>query len=379
MEFLFWFSLGAVVYTYAGYPLLVWLLGRLWRMTVRKTDFEPFVSILIAAHNEEAAIAQTIHNKLGLDYPMDRLEVIVVSDASTDRTDEIARSFAPHGVVVLRQEPRNGKSAALNLAVERARGEILVFADANSVYERKALRRLVGNFADPTVGYVTGTLAYVSREHSMTGEGCGRYIRYENLLRRSETRVGSVVGVNGGVDAMRRPLYRRLSPDDLPDLVLPFSVVEAGYRVVYEPEAIASEPVLTRSADEYRMRVRVSLRALWTLVEMRRLLNPLRFGFYSIQVVSHKVLRYLAGPLLAACYCSLLALWDAGFFYRMAFVVQSLLLLAGTLGLASERMGRPLQLLSIPSYFLLINCAAVDAIVKLVRGERRVVWQPRLG
>lgn len=379
VEPLFWLSLAVVVYTYAGYPFVVWLFGGLRRATPRKAGFEPFVSILIAAHNEEAVIAQTIRNKLELDYPDTRLEIIVVSDASTDRTDEIARSFAQHRVLVLRQEPRRGKSSALNLAVGLARGEILVFADANSIYEPTALRHLVANFADPDVGYVTGTLAYTPDSRSMAGDGCSRYMRYENFLRRSETRAGSVVGVNGGIDAMRRSLYHCLNQDDLPDLVLPFSVVQAGYRVVYEPKAVAREPVLTRSADEYRMRVRVSLRALWTLVEMRRLLNPFRFGFYSMQILSHKALRYLAGVLLAVCYASSLALRDVDPFYQTAFVLQSLFLLAGALGLASERLGYPLQLLSTPSYFLLVNCAATNAVVKLIRGQRQAVWQPRLG
>ncbi|HWP99051.1 MAG TPA: glycosyltransferase family 2 protein [Vicinamibacterales bacterium] len=379
VEFLFWLSLAVIAYIYAGYPLLVWLLGRLRRMTVRKTDFEPFVSILIAAHDEEAAIAQTIQNKLDLDYPRDRLEIIVVSDASTDRTDEIARSFAPRGVVVLRQEPRNGKSAALNLAVERARGEILVFADANSVYERQALRHLVANFADPAVGYVTGTLAYVSSARSMTGEGCGLYMKYENFVRRSETRVGSVVGVNGGVDAMRRSLYRRLSPDDLPDLVLPLYVVQCGYRVIFEPAALLAEKPLSAPGDEYRMRVRVALRALWTVAEMRGILDVRRHGFYAVQVFSHKVLRYTAFVFMATLYGTSLWLAQASPVYAAAVVLQTAAILLAAAGFCAARNGSPGRLLAVPYYFALVNFAALHACWRFLNGNRARTWTPRLG
>ncbi len=173
--------------------------------------------------------------------------MIVISDASDDGTDEIVGRVAsehPGRVRLLRQEPREGKTAALNLAVPQARGEIVVFADANSIYGPDALRRLARNFADPAVGYVTGKMVYVNPDGSLVGDGCSAYMKLENWLRAQETRIGSVVGVDGGVDAVRRRLYRPMRADQLPDFVLPLAVVEQGARVVYEPDALLTEHAL---------------------------------------------------------------------------------------------------------------------------------------
>jgi cellulose synthase/poly-beta-1,6-N-acetylglucosamine synthase-like glycosyltransferase len=379
MELLFWLSLGVLGYIYAGYPLLIWMVAQVRPRPVQKGGQEPSVSIVIAAHNEAAAISSTIQNKLELDYQAGKVEIIVVSDGSTDGTEALARRFESQGVVVLRQEPRNGKAAALNMAVERARGDVLVFADANSIYDRCVLKRLVANFADPSVGYVTGTLAYVSSARSITADGCGLYMRYENFVRRNETAAGSIVGVNGGVDAMRRFLYLVMKPDDLPDFMLPLSVVQRGYRVVYEPAAMLAENSLGTPADEYRMRVRVALRTLWTAAEMRSLLNVRQYGFYALQFWSHKVLRYLAAPFILILYGSSIFLWRAGLFYELALVAQSLFVVLAVLGYCATRNALAGRLLGVPYYFTLVNCAAFHACMKFLRGKRPRVWTPRLG
>jgi cellulose synthase/poly-beta-1,6-N-acetylglucosamine synthase-like glycosyltransferase len=346
---------------------------------VKKRACEPSVSIIIAAHNEEAHILATLENKLQLDYPPDRRQIIVVSDGSTDGTDDIVRAFSERGVLLLRQEPRNGKTAALNLAVRHATGELLVFADANSLYDASALTHLVSNFADATVGYVTGRLVYANPDGSMTGDGCTLYMRYENFIRVCETQTGSLVGVNGGIDAVRRSLYQPMQPDDLPDLVLPLRVVARGHRVVYEPQALLQEQANTNSRDEYRMRVRVALRALWTLADMPRLLNVRRHGFYAVQLVSHKLLRYLAWLPGAVMFAAAAALWPAGAVYRLMFLLQVGFLLCACLGFLAQERGRPNRWLSIPYYFVLINAAALQAFVKFARGERTRLWKPRLG
>lgn len=379
MEPVFWILLGVLVYIYAGYPLMVWLVGALVGRSVQKRWQLPTVSILIAAHNEEASLALTLQNKLDLDYPKDKLQIIVISDGSTDRTDHIATDFASQGVVLLRQEPRSGKTAALNLAAATATGEVFVFADANSLYERTALRHLVANFADTSVGYVTGTLAYQNSDGSMTASGCGLYMRYENFIRRSETRVGSVVGVNGGIDAVRRSLYEAMQPDDLPDLVLPLQVVKSGYRVVYEPAAMLAEHALGTPEDEYRMRVRVSLRSLWTIADMAGLLNVRRFGFFSIQLFSHKVLRYLAFVFILLLYACTLLLWNSGPLYQATFVAQTVCFVAAFFGYRAARRGVSSRFLAMPFYFALVNCAALHAAWKFLRGERPRIWTPRLG
>jgi cellulose synthase/poly-beta-1,6-N-acetylglucosamine synthase-like glycosyltransferase len=302
-----------------------------------------------------------------------------VSDGSTDGTDDIVRGYADRGVTLLRQESRNGKTAALNRAVEQATGDLLVFSDANSLFDKAALRHLVSNFADPSVGYVTGKLGYRNPDGSMTGDGCSLYMRYENFIRTCESEFGSLVGVNGGIDAVRRRLYTPMKPDDLPDLVLPLQVVAQGYRVVYEPAALLTEEANSSSRDEYRMRVRVSLRALWTLAEMPGMMNVRRHGFYAIQLFSHKALRYLAFAFMATTFLSAGALWTVSPIYRIAFLIQVALALLASAGFLAERNGIRTRVLFVPYYFALVNAAAFQACIKFARRERNRIWKPRLG
>jgi cellulose synthase/poly-beta-1,6-N-acetylglucosamine synthase-like glycosyltransferase len=381
-ELAFWASAGVLTYVYAGYPFLIYLFGRLASRRVRAAKCFPSVSVLIPAFNEAQDIVRTITNKLGLDYPPDKLDVIVVSDDSTDGTDELVQDLAAKSagrLRLLRQSPRQGKTAALNMAVRVAQGEILVFSDANSLYAGDALSHLVASFADPRVGYVTGQMIYTNPDGVLIGDGCSAYMRYENLLRRYETLLGSVVGVDGGVDAMRKELYRPMRSDQLPDLILPLSVVVAGHRVIYDPAAVVREPALVRSRDEYSMRVRVAIRALWALRDMKRLLNPFRYSVYAWQLFSHKILRYLAFiPLIVLLLASLLlyredALFQAALIGQLAFY--------GTAGIGymvRDRNGTPL-LLSFPYYFTLLNLASAEAFFKFLVGKKQILWKPRTG
>jgi cellulose synthase/poly-beta-1,6-N-acetylglucosamine synthase-like glycosyltransferase len=379
VRYLFWLSLAAVIYTYAGYPLLAIVLGRLRRRPVAKGPHEPSVTIIIAAHNEARHIRATLENKLRLEYPKEKLQIIVVSDASVDGTDAIVAEFERDGVMRLRQEPRRGKTAALNVAAAHATGEIVVFADANSIYAPDAVRVLVRNFRDPEVGYVTGRLVYGAQSGSGTGLGCRAYMHYEDLLRRSETALGSIVGVNGGIDAVRRSLFLRMRDDQLPDFVLPLHVVQQGYRVVYEPDAILEEETLTTTRAEYRMRVRVSLRAWWAIADMRALLDVRRHGLFAVQLLSHKVLRYAVCVALPVCYVAAFATLDAGLLYQAAFTLGTLFALCAAAGYLLDRAGYSAPLVSIPYYFVVINVAAAAALVKFLRGQKQAVWTPRLG
>lgn len=376
---IFWISLGLVIYVYAGYPLTVALLGSLWPRPVRRQAVTPRVTVLIAAYNEAEVIAATLRNKLELDYPAELMEVLVVSDGSDDGTDQLVAGFADPRVRLLRQQPRAGKTSALNLAVPQAKGEIIVFSDANSLYAPDALRQLLANFADPEVGYVTGRMIYVNPDGSPIGEGCSSYMQYENLLRAGETRIGSVVGVDGGIDAVRKELYRSMRADQLPDFVLPLQVVRQGYRVVYEPAAQLWEQALKAAGDEYRMRVRVSLRALWALFDMRSLLlgaGGLRFAW---QLWSHKLLRYLCFLFLAAALVSNLLLLSSGWLYPAVFALQLLGYLGALATPALERAGVGLRLLSFARYFSLLNLACAHAWGKFLLGQKQVLWTPRKG
>lgn len=379
LQFIFWFSLAIIFYVYLGYPLLAYLLGKITPVLVNKQPQEPYVSILIAAYNESDVIQATVQNKLQLDYPADKYEIIVISDQSEDGTDDIVTEFSSPNLRLLRQEPRAGKTSALNMAIPEAKGEIIVFSDANSLYEPDALRKLVANFADPQVGYVTGKMIYVAADGSMVGDGCSSYMRYEIFLRAAETRLGSVVGVDGGVDAVRKELYRPMRADQLPDFVLPLSVVEQGFRVVYEPEALLRETTLKDSADEYRMRVRVSLRALWALWDMRTLLGTKLNPRFAWQLWSHKVLRYLCFVFLLSTFFSNLLLLEIGGLYHLFFLLQVLCYAGALLMPWLESKNYRHSLLNFSRYFLLLNTASAHAFIKFICGKKQVLWTPRKG
>ncbi|MFH1144925.1 MAG: glycosyltransferase [Candidatus Eisenbacteria bacterium] len=368
--------IGLLVYVYAGYPLLCALLAVVLRRRVRAASHVPRVSILISAYNENTHIAATLRNKLELDYPPDRCEIIVVSDASDDGTDEtVTKIAAADGRVrLLRQQPRAGKTAALNRAAAQASGEILVFSDANSLYAPDALRRLMEPFADEAVGYATGRMLYQAPDGSLTGENCSTYMRYENFLRGLETAIGSVVGVAGGIDAVRAGLYTVMRADQQPDFILPLTVVERGKRVVFAPHARLFEASLAQAGDEFRMRTRVALRAWRALRDKIGLLDPLRYGLFSWQLFSHKWLRYLAPLFQAGALISNAALLGRAPAWNALFALQALFYLVAALGLR----GRPLPApFSFPYYLCLLNLAAAAALFRFPRGKKQVIWTPR--
>lgn len=383
IEVVFWCATALVIYIYIGYPLLARLLARMLGKAVAKADYLPHVTIIIAAYNEERHIAATLNNKLGLNYPADKLDIIVVSDGSADQTDSLVEEFVRSypQIRLMRQIPRKGKTGALNMAVPAATGEIIVFSDANSIYKDDALRILLRNFSDPSVGYVTGKMVYADADGTIIGDGCSAFMRYENRLRQYETDMGSVVGVNGGIDAVRKNLYVSMRPDQLPDFVLPLCVVDQGYRVVYEPAAILVEDSLKGSQDEYNMRVRVSLRAYWAMYDMRKLFNPLRTGIYSLQLASHKALRYLAFvPLILALASNIyLVVRGQEPIYIFALAAQCFLYGMAVFVKISNASVIKSSIGTFAYYFVLLNIASAHAFIKFVQGKKQVVWQPRTG
>lgn len=366
-----------VFYVYVGYPVLAYILSTIRNQQVRKTQYWPSVSIIIAAYNEQNHIEATLSNKLSLNYPKDKMELLVVSDGSKDKTDEIVQGYAALGVRLIRQEPRAGKTAALNAAVAEASGDILTFSDANSMYEHDALQKLVWNFSDQSVGYVTGKMIYTNPDASTIGDGCSAYMKYENSLRSIETKLGSIVGVNGGIDAMRKSLYKPMNPDQLPDFVLPLKVVEQGYRVVYEPEAVLKESSLNFRKDEYGMRVRVSLRALWALYDMRHLLSLGGDRLFAWQLWSHKLLRYVCFFFMLGFFVGNIFVWNLAIFYKVVFLLQNLVYLVALLSPMFEKRGY--RFLYPFNYFVLLNGAAAHAFVKFLLGDKQVIWTPRKG
>jgi cellulose synthase/poly-beta-1,6-N-acetylglucosamine synthase-like glycosyltransferase len=377
---LFSISVFIIAYTYAGYPAVVWLIGTLRPKAVLKRPIRPRVSVIIPAYNEARVIRETVLNKLECTYPAEKREILVVSDSSDDGTDEIVKGIGHSQLRLIRQQPRQGKTAGLNRAVDVARGEIIVFSDANSLYDSQALENLVSNFADPSVGYVSGRMRYANRDGSGVADSCSSYMKYENALRSIETRCGSIVGVDGAVDAIRKELYIKMSPDMLPDFVLPLSVRQQGYRVVYEPNAIVTEEALSSSEGEFRMRVRVALRALRAMWQMRGLFNPFKYGLFSFQLFSHKLLRYsIPFVLMALAILNLLIVRQATF-WLATLVLQCLFYGTAALGYVLLKRGRRLPpMVYFPFYFVLLNYASLVAWIRFFTKKKQTLWSPRTG
>lgn len=374
----FWLSIFLIIYPSIIYPSLVFLLGLIRPRPVKRCSWLPFVTVLIPAYNEAQNIAATIQNKLNQDYPRDRLAIIVISDGSTDDTDDIAREYSCQNVRLLRREHRQGKAAALNEAVRYARGEVLVFSDANSFFSPDAIRRLMENFADPEVGYVTGNLAYTVQSPGIAGKGCSAYIKYENALRILETRVSSIIGVNGGVDAIRRELYSDVPRQLITDFVLPLHVISTNHRVVYDERVHSFEAANSELGSEFRMRVRVALRALQGIHYMRRLCNPFNYPRPAFSLISHKVIRYFCFVfLLIALITNLMVVSTP--VYAAFFIVQIIAYLLALLGLRKSLSRLFPKLTLVPAYFFMTNLAFAVAAFKFLQGETMATWEPRAG
>src|SRR5215468_7626228 len=348
-------AIAVMTFIYVGYPALMLALSFLFRRPVRRADITPRVSVIIAAYNEELDIAAKLKNTLALDYPQERMEIIVASDCSTDRTDEIVRSFRMQGVILYRQPDRFGKTVAQNRAVKASSGEILVFSDATTMYEPDAIRKIVRSFADPEVGCVAGQLIYVDAAASAVGKGCRSYWGYEKFLRRCESHVGSLVGVSGCLYAVRRICHAKLASDMIDDFAIAAEIHLQGLRVVYEPEAIAVEDACRRAKDEFRMRVRVIKQTMSALHRYRHTLNPFRHKMFAFQMISHKALRYAVPFLLIVAFIASGLAIGSVVWLRYAFIGQLALCGAAIAGHVRERRKLELGPLASPYYFALAN------------------------
>lgn len=369
-------AMAMIAFIYAGYPALMFALSHILKRPVRREDITPRVSMIIAAYNEERDIEAKLKNTLALDYPRDRMEIIVASDCSTDQTDDIVRGFNAQGVILYRQPERFGKTVAQNRAVSVSSGEILIFSDATTMYEPDAIRKIVRSFADPEVGCVAGQLIYADASSSAVGKGCRSYWEYEKFLKRCESQVGSLIGVSGCLYAVRRICHARLANDMIDDFVIATEIHLQGLRVVYDPEAIAVEDTNRRVRDEFRMRVRVIKQTLSALHRYRHALNPFEHKMFAFQMIAHKALRYsvpflLITALIVSGLASGSVVW-----LRFVFICQLALYGAAIAGLVRERRKIKLGFLAIPYYFALVNAASLVAFWKALYGEPYVVWEP---
>jgi cellulose synthase/poly-beta-1,6-N-acetylglucosamine synthase-like glycosyltransferase len=337
------------------------------------------MSLIIAAYNEEENIGRRLDNALALDYPSDKLEIIVVSDGSEDATETIVAQYLPRGVRLLAL-PRQGKIHALNEAVQQAGGDILVFSDANVIYQRLALRNLARNFADLHVGGVAGNTNYDVRPRSeSSSHGENLYWSYDKWLKQLESLTGSIVSAHGAIYAIRRTLYRPVTDAAVTDdFAISTAVVEQGYRLVFESDALAYEVALPEANREFWRKVRLMTRGLRGLILRKALFNPSRYGFYSLVLLTHKLLRRLVPLCLLALFAISIFLSTTGGLYLVAVVGQALFYgLAGVGYLLRRGPVGQLKWFYLPFFYCMANAAALVALVKLVRGQRVELWHPQ--
>ena len=374
MRWIFWGAASLIAYTYAGYICWLWLRARLWPWPVLRSPQEPHISIVMVVRNEERWLESKLRNLLELDYPQARYQIVVVSDGSTDRTDEILQQHAsdPRVQVIVNRLPR-GKASGLNDAISLAAGEVVVLTDARQKIESGAIRLLMENFADPAVGCVSGALILGNSESGEAGKGMGMYWKIEKKIRELESESGSVVGATGALYAVRRELLAAVPEGTIvDDVYIPMQVVRQGKRVVFEARARAWDSPNLGSRREFDRKVR-TLRGNYQLMQLapwvlsRR--NPLLFEF-----VSHKLLRLVMPFALATTLVT--SLWLPGIFYGAVLTLQLAFYGLGLMALTNFSKGGLLgRAADAACTFVLLNLAAVVAFASFVAG-RKTAWSP---
>ena len=361
-----------LLYSYVIYPAVLFVLSRVYRKPWRQKDFEPHVTVVISAYNEEGVIVEKVLNTLDLDYPQNKLKVVVASDGSTDATDELVSSISDRRVKLVRFPCRIVKTACLHRIVPRSKGEIVVFTDANSILPRGVIRSIVRNFADPGVGLVTGWTRY--RSLSGGEAPAGSYARFEKALKLMESASGSCAGADGAIFAIRKSLYRQLKDDDINDFVIPLDIVRQELRVVLDPEVFCIEDAAGAAEDEFRRQIRITTRTLNAIRRNREMLNPLRYGLFSFFLVSHKVLRFMCPYFFAAMYAANLSLAGGKGLLPKAVLLCQSLFLAGALSGVAGRSEHPAVVLC-RTLFVTLAAQGV-AWVRMLAGYSDTTWLP---
>ncbi len=371
---LFWSSGFYIFYAYAGYPLLLKILSCFFGSPVRKEHFTPSVSLIISAYNEENVIADKLDNSLALDYPSKHLEIIVLSDGSSDRTEEIAGNYSPSGVKTLRVEGRLGKTSCLNRAVPVAKGEIIIFSDANSVYEKNAIREIVANFADNTVGCVTGYTRYISSADNNIDESVSHYTQVERITKSLESKIGSCVGADGAIFAIRKELYQPLKATDINDFVIPLMVVRKGYRTVLEENAWCSEETAKDFKGEFSRQVRITNRTLRAIFNNKDLLNIFVYKLFSYELFSHKLAKFLVPLFLTVVFLANLILAKGKWLYKCFIAMQAIFYIIAAFR-GGSTPGPFESLRSACRTFVIVNAAILKGWITYIRGEDFTTWK----
>lgn len=373
-EIICWASIGMIGYAYLGYPLLLWVFSFVRTREVVRGNSTPAVTFIITAYNEEKRIAEKLENTLKIAYPRSSFELLVASDCSSDGTDDIVRSYANHGVRLIRAAVRKGKEAAQKLAVEAATGEILIFSDVATVLSENAVRNIVRNFHDPSVGCVSSVDRFLDADGCISGEGA--YVRYEMFLRSLETRVNSLVGLSGSFFAARSVVCQQAWSDDLQsDFNTVLNSMRMGLRGVADPSSIGYYKNIADERKEFDRKVRTVLRGISVFMRSLVLVNPARYPIFAWQLVSHKLCRWLVPfAMLSALSCNAV-LAASSPWYFVLLVMQCGFYAVGLGGLLRPALRR-FTLVKLPAFYLLVNASIFKAWVQYWTGKRLVAWEP---
>lgn len=372
-EILFIFAFLMLFYIYFGYPLVIFIISTLKKRKLTfNNKYEPFVTIIISAYNEEDSIAKKIENTVNLDYPKTKREIIVVSDASTDKTDEIVEYFSKEGVRLLRIEGRQGKTKGQNEAVKVARGEIIIFTDAKAIFDKEVIKLMVRDLSDESIGVVAGKIAY-GNDLAQANEGA--YIKYEQIVRSLESRLNSTICVSGAIYALRKNEYVVLEPEAQSDLVEPVSVfLKYGKAIHFEPNAKCVAQASGSSRGEFKRHERIITRYLFSRKLIKDAFSLRRNALFAFEIYSHKTLRFEAPIFMLTLLMANIYLSSNNMMWAIILVGQLMFYLLGVVGMIWEKSGQANYILSLPYHFLVLNLAAAKSWVNFLRGKNFVTW-----
>ncbi len=384
-ELAVWLCLGVLIYTYVGYPIIVYLAVKIKqaarsisfskkRPEVEDSQFEwPAISILIPAFNEASVIRKKAENTLDLDYPKDRLEIVIVSDGSTDETDAMLESYGEREVRFVKRPERSGKTAVLNHLIPQLRGEIIILSDASGLIKKDALKKLVQHYRNEEIGAVCGTYIIDNEDHSLRGVTEKFYWQYETFLKRYESRLHSAIGAHGALYSFRSKLFVRLPEKAInDDFILPMTILQQGFRVLYEPDARVEEHESTTLQGEFQRRTRINVGNFQQIYLLRKLLSP-KFGVIAFQFFSHKIIRILSPfIILALPFATSLS---NGFFYDAMLALQIAFFLAAFVGYIQELIGLRYRFLYLPFYFMVGIFSAVAGFFRFLFGRQSLLWK----
>jgi len=374
MKAFFWGMFGLIATNYFLYPIVVISLSRLVRKNHALGPYEPTVTMVIAAYNEEKVISEKIENSLALEYPVEKLHVIVVSDGSNDRTPDIVSGYKDKGVLSLYEPERKGKSAALNRGVQCATGEIVVFSDANNMYDRNAIRALVRHFSDSCVGGVCGAKKIIPQPGRMSTEGDSLYWRFESAIKKAESDLGSITAADGEITAIRRILFETIEEDIInDDAAITFSVIRKGYRFLYDEEAISREYASVTLKDDFYVKVRMVAGGFQALAKFHSDLWPPKTAF-RIQFLLHKALRWFVPEFAILMFLANVPL-VASAFYTATLALQVLFYAASGIGYICILSGHTPRMFYLPLYFTVMNAAAFTGLIRFLRRKQGVDWR----